>query len=134
MWITSVLFSSCSAAFEKLFHDWAMILSSLLIISFAQTKALTLPPIPSTIPFPWLVAKYFHKKAVLCFWLCNWRNFTMILFLNSDDGPPDHIICTAPGLSKCLERKSTKKLLHHPYLCHDYPTQLLNMFCILICI
>ena len=45
------------------FDDWTIILSSPLLITFAQTKALALPPIPSTTPFPWLVAKYFHEKA-----------------------------------------------------------------------
>ena len=102
MWITSVLFSSWSAAFEKSFDEWTMILLSPLLISFAQTKALALPPIPWTTPFPWLVAKYFHKKAVLCFLLSDWRNFTMNLFLSSDDGLCDHLICTAPGSSKWL--------------------------------
>ena len=83
-----------------------MILSSPVLITFAQTKALAFPPIPSTIPFPWLVTKYFHKKDVLCFWLCDWKNFTIILLLNSDYGPSDHIICTALGSLQWLKRKS----------------------------
>ena len=37
-----------------------MILSSPLLVTFAQTKALALPPSPSTTSFPWLVANYFH--------------------------------------------------------------------------
>ena len=111
MWITSVLFSSWSAAFEKSFDEWTMILLSPLLISFAQTKALALPPIPWTTPFPWLVAKYFHKKAVLCFLLSDWRNFTMSLFLSSDDGLCDHLICTAPGSSKWLMVE--KMMLYH---------------------
>ena len=65
--MTSVLFRSCSAAFEKSFNDKTMILSSLLLIPSAQSKALVLPPIPSTMPFPGLVAKYFPEKGLLCF-------------------------------------------------------------------
>ena len=37
-----VLFSSCSATFEKSFDDWAIFLSSLIHITFARTKTLAL--------------------------------------------------------------------------------------------
>ena len=47
-WITC--FSRCCAAFEKLFHDWTMTLLFYLLLTFAWTKILTLPPISSIIP------------------------------------------------------------------------------------
>ena len=37
VWIISVLFSSCYAAFEKSFDEWTMILSSPLLIIFVKT-------------------------------------------------------------------------------------------------
>ena len=94
MRITFVLFHSCSVAFEKSFDDWTMILPSPLLITFARTKALALPPIlPELWQFatkerscPMACSKVFPWERLLRFWLSDWRNFTMHLFLNSGDG------------------------------------------------
>ena len=128
MWITSGLFSSCSAVFEKWFDYWTTILSSPLLVTFTETKYLTLPSTPISNSFPMACSKDFHKKSILCFWMNYWRKFTMNLFLNSNDGLSEHIIsCTAPELSKWLQQRP----LQYPYLCHYLKK--LNMFYILTC-
>ena len=119
--------SSSSAAFE----DWTMILSSPLLITFAWTKALVLPPMPSTTPSPWLVAKYFLWERLLCFRLSDWRKITMNLFLNFDDGPPDHIIscnycvCIIKVVAKevykqCYSIFTLVMTIWHNFLCFTY--------------
>ena len=69
MWIFSVLFSSCSAAFEESFDDWKMILSYPLLTTFIRTKTLALPPI---LPGLWQLATrelYFYEKGL---WASDW--------------------------------------------------------------
>ena len=45
------------------------ITSSFLLITFRLTIDFARPPIPSTTPFPWDVAKYFYEIVSLTFWV-----------------------------------------------------------------
>ena len=60
-------------------------------ITFCWTNDLGLPLIPSTISFPWEVAKYFHINGVLHLMKTIFIRCRVYLFLNSEERPLLHI-------------------------------------------
>lgn len=72
--------------------DWTIVALAFLLITCARTRDLAFPLIPSTIPFPWDVVKYFHWKGLLNFWTNCCSNFNVYRFLNLDEGPSLQII------------------------------------------
>ena len=79
------LFSSCSAAFDKSFDVWTLILSSSLLITFARTTAFNFATNSTREKsYPMACSKVFPWERLSCFWLSDWRNFTVNLLLNSN--------------------------------------------------